>query len=198
MQAEKNWCPLENSSALEFQATVLIPATRAADQFRPTSRRIEMLTTYTAECGFLAGMFKHRVIAVIVVEPQAQKYDCDEQAENDCGDDKIHPRDQWLNPGTSANRTGWVRSDIKTVIGTWSFLADTARSWEWRDAGTKKRAEIIFGASKGLNLKRNQALVSPAAGASGVGVASAAGVSTAGAVPPAGFLLLADLRRVFL
>jgi len=108
MQAEKNWRLRKNSYALEFQATVLIPATRAADEFRAARDRIEMLAANTAKRGFFPGMFKHRIIAVVVIEPQAQKERRNEQAENDGGDDKIHPGNQWLNPVTSANRTGWA------------------------------------------------------------------------------------------
>jgi hypothetical protein len=118
MQAEKNWRRLENSSASEFQATVLVPTTRAADKLRAACDRIEMLTTHAAKSGFFPGMLKQRIIAVIVIEPQAQKEGRDEQAENDGGDDKIHQENQWLNPGPSANRTGRVQQYIKSIVGT--------------------------------------------------------------------------------
>lgn len=65
-------------------------ATRALARVGLTGGGVEVIASRAHERGFAAGVFKERVIAMIVEHPQAQKKRRDEQTVDDCDGGEIH------------------------------------------------------------------------------------------------------------
>jgi hypothetical protein len=101
---------------LKFEAGVFLPATRANRKVQHALGGVKMLAVLAAEGGFAPLDLKAGMVAVVVVEPHAQKYRRDDQAVDKSGDiEGVHGVGNWMVSTQSSPVNGLLQSESKNA-----------------------------------------------------------------------------------